>query len=179
MWCTFVVHLGLEVYFLFIYFIRSYLKLDTLEDAYLTGQGDDYLSQRHGCLAYISPETLEANNTFSGKAADVWCLGIILYTILVGHYPFNDIDQSSLFQKIKRCQFRFPDALSPKAKCLIHNILRPDPMERLTAKEILDHPWFSSNNWTGNMAGDPSDKERCDQMVPSLLMKEERSVWET
>lgn len=129
------------------------------------GQGDDCLSQRHGCLAYISPEALEAKKTSSGKASDVWCLGIMLYTILVGYYPFNDIDHNSLFQKIKRCKFRFPDSLSPKAKCLIHNILRPDPMERLTAREILDHPWFSSN-LTRDMAGDLSVKECSDQMVP-------------
>ncbi|XP_048084164.1 tribbles homolog 2-like [Alosa alosa] len=148
---------------------RSYLKLDTLEDAYLMVQGDNSLPRRHRCPAYISPESLESESTSSGKAADVWCLGVILYTILIGHYPFNDTDHSSLFQKIKRCKYSLPDILSPKAKCLIHNILRPDPVERLTAREILGHPWFSSNNWTGNIAGDKSDKECCDQMVPNLF----------
>lgn len=132
-------------------------------------QGVDSLPRKHGCPAYISPEVLEAESRSSGKASDVWCLGVMLYTILVGHYPFNAIDLSSLLQKIKRCKFSLPDILSPKAKCLIHNILRPDPVERLTAREILDHPWFSSNNWTGNMGGDISDKECCDQMVPNLF----------
>ncbi|XP_062379256.1 tribbles homolog 2-like [Sardina pilchardus] len=148
---------------------RCYLKLDTLEDAYLMVQGHDSPPRRHRCPAYISPEVLESESPSSWKAADVWCLGVILYTILMGHYPFNDTDHSSLFQKIKRCKYSLPDILSPKAKCLIHNILRPDPVQRLTAREILDHPWFSSNNWTGNMAGDKSDKECCDQMVPNLF----------
>ncbi|KAL2099119.1 hypothetical protein ACEWY4_005599 [Coilia grayii] len=145
---------------------RCYLRLDTLEDAYILEQGVDSLPRRHGCPVYTSPEVLQAESTSSGKAADVWCLGVMLYTILVGHYPFNDMDLSSLFQKIKRCKLSLPDILSPKAKCLIHNILRSDPLERLTAREILDHPWFCTSALTGNAGGDAS--ECCDQTVPNI-----------
>ncbi|XP_066524286.1 tribbles homolog 2-like isoform X2 [Hoplias malabaricus] len=122
---------------------RTHLTLSNFEDAYIIEKGDDCVYGRHDCHFYISPEGLQTEVKHSGKAADVWSLGVMLYTILVGHYPFRDLESNILFCKIQRCDFILPEFLSPKAKCLIQNIFRVDPSERLTAPEILDHPWLS------------------------------------
>lgn len=66
---------------------RSLVKLESLEDTYILAGHDDSLSDKHGCPAYVSPEILNARGSYSGKAADVWSLGVMLYTILVGRYP--------------------------------------------------------------------------------------------
>ena len=47
---------------------------------------DDTLSDKHGCPAYVSPEILKCNTRYSGRAADMWGLGVMLYTMLVGRY---------------------------------------------------------------------------------------------
>ena len=39
---------------------------------------EDLLHDKRGCPAYVSPEILRANTTYSGKAADMWSLGVIL-----------------------------------------------------------------------------------------------------
>lgn len=87
----------------------------------------------------------------------------MLYTLLVGRYPFHDSDPSALFSKIRRGQFCVPDHVSPKARCLIRSLLRREPAERLTAPEILLHPWFESVLEPGY-----SDSEigTSDQVVP-------------
>ncbi|KAG7258588.1 hypothetical protein CRUP_007431 [Coryphaenoides rupestris] len=118
--------------------------LESLEDTYMLAGRDDSLSDKHGCPAYVSPEILNAGGSYSGKAADVWSLGVMLYTILVGRYPFHDVEPGSLFSKIRRGHFSVPDSLTPKAKCLIRAILRREPSERLTSREILEHPWFAA-----------------------------------
>nr|XP_020657980.1 tribbles homolog 2 [Pogona vitticeps] len=150
---------------------RTRVKLESLEDAYILRGNDDSLSDKHGCPAYVSPEILNTNGSYSGKAADVWSLGVMLYTMLVGRYPFHDIEPSSLFSKIRRGQFSIPETLSPKAKCLIRSILRREPSERLTSHEILDHPWFSTDFNVSNSGY--GAKEVTDQLVPDVNMEED------
>lgn len=45
---------------------------------------DDILTEKRGCPVYVSPEILHPNSTFSGKSADMWSMGVILFTMLVG-----------------------------------------------------------------------------------------------
>ena len=62
--------------------------MDSLEDsAVLTNRQDDRITQKSGCLNYMSPEKADSinfNKTYSGKATDIWAAGVILYTMLVG-----------------------------------------------------------------------------------------------
>ncbi|XP_070337691.1 tribbles homolog 1 isoform X2 [Equus asinus] len=142
---------------------RTQLRLESLEDTHIIKGEDDALSDKHGCPAYVSPEILNTTGTYSGKAADVWSLGVMLYTLLVGRYPFHDSDPSALFSKIRRGQFCIPDHISPKARCLIRSLLRREPSERLAAPDILLHPWFESVLEAGYV---DSEMGTSDQIVP-------------
>lgn len=157
---------------LFSAYHRSLVKLESLEDTYLLKGSDDSLSDKHGCPAYVSPEILNASGSYSGKAADVWSLGVMLYTILVGRYPFHDVEPGSLFSKIRRGHFSIPETLTPKARCLIRSILRREPAERLTSREILEHPWFLAATGQAGTAYARGERE-ADQMVPEANMEEE------
>jgi len=122
---------------------RTEVKLESLEDAVvLEDYADDLLSDKHGCPAYVSPEILRSNTQYSGRSADMWGLGVMLYTMLVGRYPFHGAEHSGLFAKIRRGQFNLPDNLSSRAKCLIKCLLRKDPSERITTEDVLVHPWL-------------------------------------
>jgi len=126
---------------------RSELKLESLEDGVvLESPDDDVLSDKHGCPAYVSPEILKSNTRYSGRAADMWGLGVMLYTMLVGRYPFHGAEHSGLFAKIRRGQFNLPDSLSSRAKCLIRCLLRKDPSDRLTTEDVLVHPWLTGTH---------------------------------
>lgn len=125
---------------------RTQLMLENLDDAFVLSDDseDDQLSDRHGCPAYVSPEILAAtDSTYSGRAADVWSLGVVLYTMLVGRYPFHDADPIALFRMIRQCRYAIPRrAMSEQAECLVRWILHCNPSERPTADEITSHPWF-------------------------------------
>lgn len=152
---------------------RTQLKLEGLEDAcVLEDEEDDSLVDKHGCPAYVSPEILDTAHTYSGKSADSWSLGVMLYTMLAGRYPFHDTDAGILFSKIRRGHFSVPDNLSSRAKCLIRSLLRRQPEQRLAAAEILQHPWFSYKSRAPLPQG-KGDKKDIDQTVPSLIIEEE------
>jgi len=124
-----------------LHFLRSILCLHHLDDAKLldpTGQ----LTDRHGCPAYVCPEMLQPGS-YSGKAADMWSLGIILYTLLVGHYPFFDTNPQTLFSKIRSGYYHIPDHVSYLARSLISSLLTYEPNKRPSPEAILHHPWFS------------------------------------
>ncbi|KAM6457788.1 tribbles homolog 1 [Liasis olivaceus] len=148
---------------------RMQLRLESLEDTHIMKGEDDALSDKHGCPAYVSPEILNTTGTYSGKSADVWSLGVMLYTLLVGRYPFHDSDPTALFSKIRRGQFCIPDHVSPKARCLIRSLLRREPSERLTAPEILLHPWFDAVLESGHA---DQDVRISDQVVPEQLKED-------
>ena len=55
--------------------------------------------------------------------------------------------QRTLWNSIKEGNFKFDDRewkhISPEAKDLVSNLLVKDASKRLTAKEVLRHPWVS------------------------------------
>ncbi|XP_006881472.1 PREDICTED: tribbles homolog 3 [Elephantulus edwardii] len=143
---------------------RTKLVLENLEDACVLSGPDDSLWDKRACPAYVGPEILSSRASYSGRAADVWSLGVALFTMLAGHYPFQDSEPALLFTKIRRGAFALPEGLSASAGCLIRCLLRREPAERLTATDILLHPWLREDPRPG--APSRSRYQETDQVVP-------------
>jgi len=95
-----------------------------------------------GTAYYISPEVLDG---FYDEKCDIWSAGIILYILLCGYPPFNGNDDDEIYESIKKRKFVYPDSewahVSNEAKDLINKMLS-DPLTRLTAEQVLSHPWL-------------------------------------
>ncbi|XP_065148867.1 tribbles homolog 1 [Paramisgurnus dabryanus] len=154
---------------------RTHLKLEGLEDCRILSGEDDSMFDTHGCPAYVSPEILNGGGSYSGKQADSWSLGVMLYTMLVGRYPFHDPDPATLFSKIRRGTYCLPEGLSMRARCLLRSLLRKDPSERLTSAEVLIHPWFHENTQdTGNAEQEVNSRE---QAVPQIEVEQDEDLF--
>ncbi|XP_029701275.1 tribbles homolog 1-like [Takifugu rubripes] len=157
---------------------RTHVRLETLEDCrILEDPGNDSMSDTHGCPAYVSPEILSSSAPYSGKMADMWSLGVMLYTMLVGRYPFHDPDPATLFSKIRRGQCCLPEGLSPKAKCLLQSLLRKEPSERLTIAELLAHPWFRQPAPSQEVVLAEQEVSSGEQTVPSFDIEEDDDLF--
>ncbi|XP_013861247.1 tribbles homolog 1 [Austrofundulus limnaeus] len=157
---------------------RTQVRLESLKDCrVLEDPNNDSMSDTHGCPAYVSPEILSGSTPYSGKMADMWSLGVMLYTMLVGRYPFHDPDPATLFSKIRRGQCCLPEGLSPKAKCLLQSLLRKEPSERLTAAELLAHPWFHQPPSSQEATLGEQEVSSTEQMVPSFDVKEDEDLF--
>jgi len=94
-----------------------------------------------GTPNYIAPEVL--NKKGHSYEVDVWSLGCILYTLLIGKPPFETSCLKDTYAKIKKNEFSIPpNKVSSQAKNLIHALLQPDPNSRPTMQEILNDDFF-------------------------------------
>jgi serine/threonine protein kinase len=101
-----------------------------------------------GTPGYVAPEIL--CGTAYGKEVDIWSVGVILYILLCGFPPFYDDNNKKLFSLIINATYTFPDPywteVSADAKDLVNKLLVVDPKKRLTAAEILKHPWMVTSS---------------------------------
>lgn len=77
---------------------------------------------------------------------DCWSLGILLFELLSGEYPFNTSGkETELFTEIVKGTFTFNenwDTISANAKDLVKNLLEKDPKKRYSMSQVRDHAWM-------------------------------------
>jgi len=108
-------------------------------------KNNNKMNTKVGTAYYVSPEVLEG---IYDEKCDIWSAGVILYILLSGVPPFNGRNDNEIYKKICKKKFHFPDKhwsnISNDAKDLITKMLC-DPMDRLTAQEVLQHIWVDKN----------------------------------
>ncbi|XWS17136.1 hypothetical protein CRYUN_Cryun33cG0042600 [Craigia yunnanensis] len=120
------------------------LKVSDFGLSALPQQGIGLLHTTCGTPNYVAPEVLR-NQGYDGAAADVWSCGVIIFVIMTGYLPFDEIDLPTLYEKINAAQFSCPFWFSPGAKSLIQKILDPNPKTRIQIEEIKKDPWFQKH----------------------------------
>ncbi|XP_022521485.1 calcium/calmodulin-dependent protein kinase kinase 1 isoform X1 [Astyanax mexicanus] len=109
---------------------------------------DALLSSTAGTPAFMAPETLSDNRkSFSGKALDVWAMGVTLYCFVFGKCPFIDEYILALHNKIRSKLVEFPEtpAISESLRNLILRMLDKNPDSRITLPEIKLDPWVTQD----------------------------------
>jgi len=99
----------------------------------------DYDGERKKTLCgtpnYIAPEVLGKKG--HSYEVDVWSLGCILYTLLVGKPPFETQTLKETYTRIRKNEYHVPSRVGPLAKNLIQKLLQHDPDKRPSVSEIL------------------------------------------
>ncbi|XP_078433000.1 phosphoenolpyruvate carboxylase-related kinase 2 [Wolffia australiana] len=97
-----------------------------------------------GSPAYVAPEVLSGH--YSAEV-DIWGAGVLLHLLLVGALPFLGDSLESIFQAIKTSELDFSSgrwgSVSDLARDLVRRMLRRDVAKRITAEEVLSHPWIT------------------------------------
>jgi len=125
-----------------------------------------------GSPYYVAPEVLRKRY---GPEADVWTAGVILYILLSGVPPFWAETQQGIFDAVLKGVIDFDSdpwpVISESAKDLIRRMLNPIPSERLTAHEVLCHPWISDHGVAPDRPLDPAVLSRIKQFSAMNKLK--------
>jgi len=102
----------------------------------------------------MAPEVF-ANKEFDGQKADIWSLGVILWSLLtsLGLYKFP-ADPDAQFQRLRNGKQGIKELLSafkvhgiPETVIdLLSGMLNVDPTQRFNIHQVLEHPWVQPSS---------------------------------
>lgn len=120
------------------------IKISDFGLSALPEQGVSLLRTTCGTPNYVAPEVL-SHKGYNGAVADVWSCGVILYVLIAGYLPFDELDLTTLYSKIGNAEYTCPSWFPLGAKSLINRILDPNPETRITIQQIRNDDWFQVN----------------------------------
>lgn len=91
---------------------------------------EDFFRNFNGTLTYASPE-IAYGMAVRGPEAEVWALGVLLFTIIYGYNPFNDIEDIKSGRNPVSSDYR-----STFFGWLLMRMLDNNPQNRITIQEI-------------------------------------------
>jgi len=158
---------------------------------FYSGGGSDttpFLTTPVGSAEFMAPEIVEAfiedtEEDFKyDKRCDLWSLGVMMYILLCGAPPFTgscgdkcgwaeggecEQCQLNLFCNIQKGKIEFHeeewDNISDDAKDLIIKLLVKNAKARLSAKDVLSHPWLRNGNRTNLTTPAKLQSSKCTQ----------------
>ena len=94
--------------------------------------------------AYCSPEAVPWLHLapYDILKADIWSLGILLYALLTGTYPYMDDNPDKQFMRIALQPLPLPKNVSSSVQTLLTLLLKKDCDDRVDLEDILHHPWM-------------------------------------
>lgn len=110
---------------------------------------DDYC----GTVEYMAPEIVW-NQPYQASKSDVWSLGVSIFSLIFGRFPFTVADHLSS-KKNPFGSFReyvtlpsSEDHISRELKSLLCGMLRFEWEKRLSSRSVAAHPWLLNTNCT-------------------------------
>lgn len=117
------------------------------------------MNSKVGTVQYTAPQVLDPNTSY-GKGCDVWAIGVLGYIMLTGAPPFKGKNAKEIAKSVQagRIDFMHRGLLSSghNAVDLLRKLLCTDELERLTAAEALQHPFFLDK---GGAAAEAAEKD--------------------
>ena len=120
---------------------RENVKISDLGCAKFVGgvAGDEY----SGTPVFMAPEVVRGEE--QGFGADIWALGCTIIEMATGRNPWPEFDDP--LSALYRIGFsdnlpEFPSWFSEKAKDFLGICLKRDPKQRMSASELMKHPFF-------------------------------------
>ncbi|PWY70184.1 calcium/calmodulin dependent protein kinase [Aspergillus heteromorphus CBS 117.55] len=128
-----------------------------------------FTAKSAGSPAFLPPELcVVKHGDVSGKAADIWSMGVTLYCLRYGKLPFEKQSIFELYEAIKNDPVVCEGETDGNFRDLMTRILEKDPAKRIQMEELREHPWVTKNGLdlllsesenTAEIVGLPTEEE--------------------
>lgn len=104
-----------------------------------------------GTTRYLPPEIASGKTFLSNPKLDVWALGIILYQMVQGQFPFEGKNEKEIIQSIIKSPLKFLKKIKISSPCkeLIEGMLEKNAKFRIGMDSKLFYNWFDADNECG------------------------------
>ena len=113
----------------------------TVIDFGFSASSNTKLTTYCGTPPFMCPE-ITKKVPYSGAAADVWALGILLYMLVMGGLPFRATNEAELYRLIQQGKYPKREVFSKGLRNLLDKMLCTDPTNRIASKNLLSEPWL-------------------------------------
>ena len=121
-----------------------------------------------GTFLYNAPEILKSKDgNYNLFSADIWSLGVVLYTAIAGQLPWNATGKETIEQQIEKGEYPNLSTFSMELVDLLSILLQTDPKARATYDVIVSHPWFVKERKTPWYSSSAAIIHVCDTLIGS------------
>ncbi|KAL9334351.1 hypothetical protein Peur_074490 [Populus x canadensis] len=138
------------------------VKIGDFSVSQVVEDDNDELRRSPGTPVFTAPECC-LGLTYHGKAADTWAVGVTLYCMILGQYPFLGETLQDTYDKIVNNPLVLPDELNSQLKELLEGLLCK--AQRMTLDAVANHAWVIGDDgpipqflcWCKRSSREPSD----------------------
>ncbi|XVF04930.1 hypothetical protein REPUB_Repub05bG0127200 [Reevesia pubescens] len=127
--------------------ITGTVKIGDFSVSQVFEDDNDELRRSPGTPVFTAPECC-LGLTYRGKAADTWAVGVTLYCMILGKYPFLGETLQDTYDKIVNNPLILPNDMNPELRNLLEGLLCKDPKQRMTLNAVAEHSWVVGQDGT-------------------------------
>ncbi|EGW03408.1 Sperm motility kinase X [Cricetulus griseus] len=120
-----------------------------------------------GTLEYCAPE-LFSGKEYDAKAADIWSMGVVLYTMVTASFPFKANTYSDMKEEMLDPKYHLPYTLSQNTANIIVQLFTVKPEQRPKISDIRQHQWLKMKEEFGKIT--PSLETLWNNLNPSIVV---------
>ncbi|PVV01300.1 hypothetical protein BB560_004286 [Smittium megazygosporum] len=136
---------------------------------------DTVLNENSGTPAFMAPELCSTSTQNDEYAADIWALGVVLYSFSFGKLPFSGTTHAEISASVVNDDLTFPNEKDERLIDLLRKILNKDPEERIKLPEIRNHSWVTNNE----LVSLPPPEENSCCILGTISSDDLKSVFKT
>ncbi|KAG0026952.1 hypothetical protein BGZ81_005986 [Podila clonocystis] len=133
-------------------------------------KGHDMTKKSAGSPAFMAPELCRPDHgEVSGRATDIWSMGVTLYCVRYGHLPFISSNIIDLNRFIRDNDFEMPGEQDQRFMDLMKRLLEKDPAKRISIDELRNDPWLTNDGREPLLSKDENTKNTVTEITEEDL----------